>query len=279
MLKEMMNLEVVEKVLVNFTRDAVCKNNFKNAVVGVSGGIDSAVVLALVQRALGSEHTFALLMPYRLSSEESLNDGKAICEQLKVKYEVVDISPSVDAYFDRFPTQQKILIGNKCARERMSVLYDFSGRKEALVAGTSNKSEMLIGYSTIYGDSAAAFLPIGDLYKTQVFELARHLDVPEAIVNKKPSADLWKDQTDEGEIGITYKELDEILYQLIDQRKKAAEIEKAGYSKADIERIKGMIINSQYKRTMPPVCKLQPRTIGIDFRYLRDWNRHAAGPA
>jgi len=274
-----MNLEVIEKVLVNFIKDAVHKNNFKNAIVGVSGGIDSAVVLALAQRALGSEHTFALLMPYKLSSEESLKDGRAICEQLKVKYETIDISPSVDSYFERFPTDDKVLLGNKCARERMSVLYDFSARKRALVAGTSNKSEMLIGYSTLYGDSAAAFLPIGDLYKTQVFLLARHLDIPKAIIEKKPSADLWQDQTDEGEIGITYKELDEILFQMVDCRMRDAEIERAGYSKKDIERIKSMITNSQYKRTMPPVCKLQQRTVGIDFRYLRDWNRHAAGPA
>jgi NAD+ synthase len=190
-----------------------------------------------------------------------------------VKYEVIDISPSVDAYFDRFPAEDKVLLGNKCARERMSVLYDFSAREKALVAGTSNKSESLIGYSTLYGDSAAAFLPIGDLYKTQVFILARHLGIPEEIIAKKPSADLWKDQTDEGEIGITYKELDEILFQLVDLRMKAEEIKQAGYSMKNIQRIKKMIVNSQYKRTVPPVCKLQARTVGIDFRYLRDWNK------
>ncbi len=267
------NLEVVEKILVSFIKDAVYKNNFKKAILGVSGGIDSAVVLCLAQRALGSENTFALLMPYKLSSQESLTDGKAICHQLKVPYEVIDISPSVDAYFDCYPAEEKLLIGNKCARERMSVLYDYSARKHALVAGTSNKSELLIGYSTLYGDSAAAFLPIGDLYKTQVFQLARHLNVPEAIVNKKPSADLWQDQTDEGEIGFTYQKLDEILFQLIDGRKKAEDIEKAGYQKEDIRKIQKMILNSQYKRTMPPIPKLHARTIGHDFRYLRDWNK------
>jgi len=265
--------ETVEKLLVHFTRDSVYKNNFKNGIVGVSGGLDSAVVLVLTQRALGSGHTFALLMPYKLSSEDSLNDGKALCEQLKVPYEIVDISAPVDAYFDRFPTDNKMLIGNKCARERMSVLYDFSARKQALVVGTSNKSELLIGYSTLFGDSAAAFFPLGDLYKTQVFDLARYLNVPENIVRKKPTADLWKDQTDEGEIGITYKELDEILYQMIDGRKRDWEIEAMGYAMANIKKIKKMIMNSQYKRTMPPVCKMHPRTIGMDFRYLRDWNK------
>lgn len=265
--------EAVEKVLVNFIKDSVFKNNFKNGIVGVSGGVDSTVILALTQRALGSDFTFALLMPYKLSSADSLSSGKEICSQLHVEYEIVDISPSVDAYFERFSTDNRVLIGNKCARERMSVLYDFSVRKKALVVGTSNKSEMLIGYTTIYGDSAAAFLPIGDLYKTQVFALAEYLQIPEEIIRKKPTADLWQDQTDEGEIGVTYRELDEILYNLVERRKRGGEIEKMGYSRTTIDKIKNMIIHSQYKRTMPPVAKIQNRAVGIDFRYLRDWNK------
>lgn len=267
------HLETVEKIIVGFIRDAVIKNNFRNGIVGVSGGIDSAVILALTQRALGSEHTFGLLMPYRLSSGASLSDGKALCEQLNVAYDVVDISPSVDAYYKSFPTENRLLIGNKCARERMSVLYDFSGRKGALVVGTSNKSEILIGYSTIFGDSAAAFLPIGDLYKTQVFALARYLGIPQVIIDKKPTADLWQDQTDEGEIGVTYGDLDEVLYQLVDLRMSEGEVEAAGFALPTIQKIKRMMMNSQYKRTMPPVCKLHTRTVGMDFRYLRDWNK------
>ncbi len=223
------HVETVEGLLVSFIKDTIYKNNFKNGIVGVSGGLDSAVVLALTQRALGSSHTFALLMPYKRSSKDSLEDGKKICEQLGVAYKIIDISPAVDAYFDRFPTGEKLLLGNKCARERMSVLYDFSAREKALVVGTSNKSELLIGYSTLFGDSAAAFLPLGDLYKTQVFQLAHHLDIPDSIIKKKPSADLWENQTDEGEIGITYKELDEILYLMADGRLKDKEIEAAGY--------------------------------------------------
>ncbi len=267
------NVELAEKVTVHFIKDSVYKNNFENGIVGVSGGLDSAVTLALTRRALGSDHTFALLLPFKSSSEESLDHGRLMCESLEVKYEIVDISPMVDAYFTQFPTEDKVLIGNKCARERMSVLYDFSARKRALLVGTSNKSEMLIGYTTLYGDSAAAFLPIGDLYKTQVRELARHLQIPAEIIDKKPSADLWQDQTDEGEIGITYRELDEILFNLVDLRKGDGELIDMGYSKINIEKVKRLMVNSQYKRTMPPVCKLQPRTIGIDFRYLRDWNK------
>jgi NAD+ synthase len=267
------HLETVEKLLVYFIKDTIRKNGFSNGIVGVSGGIDSAVVLALTQRALGSQQTYALLMPYKRSSRESLADGKLICEQLGVTYEIIDISPSVDAYFDRFPHKDKVLLGNKCARERMSVLYDFSARKKALVVGTSNKSELLIGYSTLWGDSAAAFLPLGDLYKTQVFQLAHHLNIPGNIIKKKPTADLWENQTDEEEIGVTYNELDEILYQMIDGRLSAGELESKGYSREKLQRVQRMVMNTQYKRTMPPICKLHTRTIGMDFRYLRDWNK------
>jgi len=264
---------MVEKILAAFIKDSVRKNGFRNAIVGVSGGLDSAVVLALCAKALGASHTFALLMPYCTSASESLRHGKMVCRKFKVAHEVVDITPVVNAYFDRFPTTSKLQVGNKCARERMSVLYDFSARKQALVAGTSNKSELLVGYSTQFGDSAAAFQPIGDLYKTQVIELARHLNVPDEIIAKKPTADLWPGQTDEGEIGIAYKDLDVLLHLMVDMRWDEGEIIERGYSLALIRRIRAMMVHSQFKRTMPPIAKLHARTIGIDFRYLRDWNK------
>jgi NAD+ synthase len=264
---------MVEKILVAFIRDSVRKNGFHNAIVGVSGGLDSAVVLALCRKALGARHSFALLLPYRASAPESLKHGKKICAMFKVACEVIDISPQVDAYFKRHPAATKLQIGNKCARERMSVLYDYSVRKKALVAGTSNKSELLVGYSTQFGDSAAAFQPLGDLYKTQIVELARHLGIPEEIVVKNPSADLWPGQTDEGEIGIAYKDLDIILHLMVDMRWDEGEIIERGYPLPLIRRVRKMIVDSQFKRTMPPVAKLHARTIGIDFRYLRDWNK------
>jgi len=264
---------MVEKILTAFIRDSVVKNGFRNAVLGVSGGLDSAVVLALCRKALGAGHVFALLLPYRVSDPESLRHGKLVCKAFKVPFEVIDISPQVDAYFSRFPAGNRLQVGNKCARERMAVLYDFSARKQALVAGTSNKSELLIGYSTQFGDSAAAFQPIGDLYKTQVFELARHLGVPDEIVAKKPSADLWPGQTDEKEIGVAYKDLDVLLHLLVDMRWDEGEIIERGFPLALIRRVRRMIAGSQFKRTMPPVAKLHARTIGIDFRYLRDWNK------
>lgn len=264
---------MVEKILTAFIRDSVVKNGFRNAILGVSGGLDSAVVLALCRKALGAGHVSALLLPYRASDPESLRHGKLACKAFKAPFEVIDISPQVDAYFDRFPAENRLQVGNKCARERMAVLYDFSVRKKALVAGTSNKSELLIGYSTQFGDSAAAFQPIGDLYKTQVFELARHLGVPEEIVAKKPSADLWPGQTDEKEIGIAYKDLDVLLHLMVDMRWDEGEIIERGFPLALIRRVRRMIAGSQFKRTMPPVAKLHARTIGIDFRYLRDWNK------
>jgi len=267
------NCGMVEKILAAFIKDSVLKNGFKNAIVGVSGGLDSAVVLALCRKALGTSHTFALLLPYRTSSGESLEHGKMVCARLKVPFETIDISPAVDAYFERYPAAGKLQIGNKCARERMSVLYDFSVVDVALKNKTSNKSDVTFGYSTQFGDSAAAFLPIGDLYKTQVFELARHLGIPGEIVAKSPSADLWPGQTDEGEIGIAYKDLDVILHLMVDMRWDEGEIIERGYALPLIRRIRKMIVKSQFKRTMPPVAKLHPRTVGIDFRYLRDWNK------
>ena len=264
---------MVEKILTAFIRDSVVKNGFRNAVLGVSGGLDSAVVLALCRKALGAGHVFALLLPYRASDPESLRHGKLACKAFKVPFAVIDISPQVDAYFERFPAENRLQVGNKCARERMAVLYDFSVRRKALVAGTSNKSELLIGYSTQFGDSAAAFQPVGDLYKTQVFELARHLGVPDKIVAKQPSADLWPGQTDEKEIGIAYKDLDVLLHLLVDMRWDEGEIIERGFPLALIRRVRRMIAGSQFKRTMPPVAKLHARTIGIDFRYLRDWNK------
>jgi len=263
----------VASVLIHFIRDSIRKNGFANGIIGVSGGLDSAVVLALTRRALGRAHVKALLMPYRLSNKESHRHGKLICERLGVDYTVVDISPSVDAYFQRFPSDNRLLIGNKCARERMAVLYDFSARQRALVVGTSNKSELLVGYSTQFGDAAAAFMPLGDLYKTQIYQLARHLRIPEEIIAKPPTADLWPGQTDEGEIGVSYRTLDEILYRMIDQRHGEAELRTLGYPLKTVRRIKQMIIRSQFKRTMPPIAKINPRTIGLDFRYPRDWNR------
>jgi len=263
----------VEKVLVSFIRQSIHKAGLQRGIVGVSGGLDSAVVLALTQKAMGSEHTLGLFLPYRLTAAESAAHAEAICKKLAAPLEVIDISPQIDLYFSARPTTERVLLGNKCARERMSILYDYSARRQALVVGTSNKSELLVGYSTLWGDSAAAFHPLGDLYKTQVFALAERLDIPQEIRAKQPSADLWPGQTDEGEIGICYLELDEILFRLVDKRHTPQEIVAAGTPAATVEKVLRLIRQSQYKRTLPPIPKLQARTIGLDFRYLRDWDK------
>ncbi|MBN1196942.1 MAG: NAD+ synthase [Candidatus Aminicenantes bacterium] len=263
----------VEAVLVRFIRDFVHKNGFENAILGVSGGLDSAVALSLTSRALGPQHTRALFMPYRLSSPHSLAHAQALCEKLQIEGKTVEITPMVDAYLKAHPTDNSVQVGNLCARTRMTVLFDHSERYRALVIGTSNKSEILIGYSTIFGDSAAACLPLGDLYKTQVFGLAAHLDIPAQIRDKPPSADLWDQQTDEGEIGLTYRELDQILYHRVEERLRVDEVAARGHVRETVLRVEEMITRSQFKRVMPPVAKLQNRAVGIDFRYLRDWKR------
>lgn len=252
-----MDWGLVEKYTTTFIRNYVRQSGFKDVVIGISGGLDSAVVANLCVRALGKEHVYGLMMPFRTSSPESLEHGKFVCETLGIANETIDISPSVYAYFNRYPATHPLQIPNKCARERMSVLYDFSVRKNALVAGTSNKSEYLIGYCTQYGDSAAAFEPIADLYKTQVFEFARYLGVPETIIAKKPSADLWEGQTDEGEIGVTYKEMDEILHLWDDKGFWINEIEEVSiFPRATIEKVLKRVKNSEFKRKMPPIATM-----------------------
>jgi NAD+ synthase len=268
-----LNYQNISNTLIQFIRESVYRNGYKKSVIGVSGGIDSAIILNLLHRALGCENVFALLMPYKLSSPENIKDARMLCKQYSIQHQIIDISSQIDTYFSNYPTDSKLLIGNKCARERMSILYDFSGRKKALVAGTSNKSEILIGYSTLHGDSAAAFLPIGDLYKTQVFKFAEFLKLPETIINKSPSADLWKNQTDEAEIGCSYQTLDETLHLLLVEHLSPSEMLTRGYEEEITRKIIKLILNSQFKRTMPPVAKLTTETIGLDYNYLMNWGK------
>lgn len=267
------DLESVHKLLASFIRDETRKIGINRVLIGVSGGIDSALSAFLAVNSLGTENVIAYLLPYRSSSESSITDGLMVCEALGIEHKVIDITPMIDAYFTHFPDADHVRRGNKMARERMSILYDQSALKNALVLGTSNKSELLLGYSTLFGDMASALNPIGDLYKTQVFELSRYLGVPESIVSKVPSADLWAGQTDEQELGFTYFDVDEILYLLVDKRFRAIDIIELGFEEKFVTRVYEMIKNSQFKRTIPIIAKLSHRTIGKDFRYLRDWGK------
>lgn len=262
---------VVEKLLVNFLREEVGKVGVSRAVLGLSGGVDSAVSAAVAARALGAQNVLGVMMPYHASSPESLADAREVAESLGIETLVVDISEQVDAYFARFPDASRLRRGNKMARERMTILYDHSAALGALVIGTSNKTELLLGYGTLYGDMASALNPIGDLYKTQVWGLARHLDLPASVIEKAPTADLWTGQTDEHELGFSYHDVDRLLYRMIDERCSTDELVDMGFDRSFVERIQRMVRSSQFKRRLPVIAKLSARSIDTDFRYSRDW--------
>jgi len=223
------NPEFVERILVRFIRDGVGRAGFKRAVLGLSGGLDSAVCAFLAARAIGPENVTGLIMPCGDKFPGEVADAAAAASALGIRTETIDIAPQIEAYFSRFPAEDPLLVGNKMARERMSILYDFSKRGKALVLGTSNKTELLIGYGTIFGDMASAINPLGDLYKTQVRRLGAHLGVPRAILEKPPTAALWAGQTDEAEIGIPYSVIDAILYEAVDRRCSPADISALGF--------------------------------------------------
>lgn len=266
------NAELVADILTRFIRDEVTKFDFNKVVVGLSGGVDSSTSCFLAERALGKQGVLAVLMPYKTSSPESVNDARAVVEQLGIESVEIDITPQIDAYFERFPEADRVRRGNKMARERMTILYDMSAKHRALVLGTSNKTEFLLGYTTLWGDMACAINPLGDLYKTHVRHLALHLGVPERIVKKAPTADLWKGQTDEAELGFSYDEVDRLLFAMIDERKPRSELERE-FDPAFVDRVARLVQSSQYKRRMPVIAKISPRSIDRDFRYSRDWGR------
>jgi NAD+ synthase len=262
---------LTETLLADFLRREILRTDRRRAVVGVSGGIDSAVVLALAVKALGPQAVLGAILPYHTGHPSGPRDAQRVLGRFGVRRVRIDISPMVDAYFQNCPSADRIRRGNKMARERMSILYDLSAAERALVLGTSNKTEMLLGYGTLHGDLACALNPLGDLYKTQVRQLARHLGLPEGLLRKAPSADLYPGQTDEAELGFPYALLDRLLYFLVDLRGSEEEAVRAGFSRKMVGRVCEMIRRSQYKRRTPLIPKLSQRTIGVDFRYPRDW--------
>jgi NAD+ synthase len=265
------NPELVRGILVGFIRNEVRKVGFERVVLGLSGGVDSSLVATLAAQALGPTNVLALIMPYRTSDPKSRTDALQVVQQLGIDHLEIDISSEIDAYFERFPDADQKRRGNKMARERMTILYDQSFAWRGLVIGTSNKTELLLGYGTIYGDMASAINPIGDLYKTQVWQLADAVGVPTAIVRKAPSADLWAGQSDETELGSQYRMIDQLLYYLVDHRYAVAELKQLGFDAAFVEDIIRRVRDNQYKRRLPVIAKLSSRTIDRDFRYPRDW--------
>jgi NAD+ synthase len=266
-----LNTDQVRTVLVGFVRDEIRNTGVQNAVIGLSGGVDSALSAYLSAEALGSEHVLGVLMPYKTSNPRSRLDAERVVNALGIRSEVVDISPMVDAFASSIGNVNQMRLGNVMARQRMVVLYDLSVREKALVVGTGNKTETLLGYTTLFGDNACAINPLGDLYKTQVWDLARTMGVPKEIIEKQPSADLWEGQTDEGELGFSYRDVDRLLYYMVDERRTPAELEARGFGKPLIEKVSATIRTTQFKRRLPLVAKVSHRTVNLDFRYVRDW--------
>ena len=252
-----LNLKDIHNELVEFLRENFKKAGFSKAVLGLSGGIDSALVAYLLRDALGKENVLAIMMPYKSSNPDSLNHAKLVVEDLKINAKTIEITDMIDAYFKNEKDASSLRMGNKMARERMSILFDYSSKENALVVGTSNKTEIYLGYSTQFGDSACALNPIGDLYKTNIWDLSRYLKIPNELIEKKPSADLWEGQTDEQEMGLTYKEADQVLYRMLEENKKVEEVLAEGFNKDLVDNIVRRMNRSEYKRRMPLIAKIK----------------------
>ena len=263
--------ELARKILTGFLHTEITRAGFSRAVIGLSGGVDSSLSCYLAAEALGPENVLALRMPYRTSSQDSLDHAQLVIDTLGVQSQTVPITGMVDPLFEQFPDADPVRRGNAMARARMIVLYDQSQAFRGLVVGTGNKTEVLLGYTTLYGDAACALNPLGDLYKTQVRQLARALGIPEVIVAKPPTADLWAGQTDEGELGFTYADVDQLLYLLVDQRYSPEDCIAAGFQEAFVREVARLVRRNHFKRVLPPIAKVSNRTVGYDFLYLRDW--------
>jgi NAD+ synthase len=265
------NTNLAREILVGFVKSEVTRVGFSRAVIGLSGGLDSALSCALAVEALGRENVLAIRMPYKASSKDSLAHAQLLIDQLNIPSKTIEITDMVEPLFKVDAEMSNMRKGNIMARERMIVLYDQSEEFKGLVIGTSNKTEILLGYSTMYGDSASALNPLGDLYKTQIRQLSRAMNIPSPIVDKPPSADLWEGQTDEKELGFTYEDVDKLLYLLVDQRYSAQEAIEDGFNEKFVNAVCTRIRRNQFKRMFPPIAKISNRTIGYDFLYLRDW--------
>lgn len=266
-----LNMQTVRTMLVQFIGDEVRNAGFTKAVIGLSGGIDSAVSTYLAAEALGPNNIHTIMMPYRTSSPASLSDAELVVKALGVRNEIIEITPMVEPLFAAQKITNNLRKGNIMARQRMIVLYDVSQREKGLVIGTSNKTESMLGYGTLFGDMACALNPLGDLYKTHVWALAEEIGVPTQIIEKKPTADLWQGQTDEGELGFSYRDADKLLYAMIDERRTDDELRQMGFSAPFISTVRRKIRINQFKRRPPLIAKISNRTANIDFRYVRDW--------
>ena len=266
-----LNADLAARTLAGFITDAVRTSGTSGVVVGLSGGVDSALAAALAVKALDTDSVHAFMLPYRTSSPESVADAKTVASALALAAHEIDITPMIDAYFTTVdPQADKVRWGNKMARERMSILFDQAKKLDSLVLGTSNKTEILLGYSTIFGDNASSINPLGDLFKQQVLQLARHLGIPDRVVDKAPSADLWPDQTDEDELGFDYATADEVLYLLFDRGWSRDDVVAAGYADEVVQRITRLEERYRFKRRLMLIARLSGSAINLDREIPRD---------
>lgn len=245
----------IKKQLQEFLKTELAKTGLNRVTVGLSGGLDSAVVAVLCKETFG-DNMSCVLMPSQFSSKESVDDAVELCEKFNIKYEIKSIAPMVEAYIQNMD-EDKLRIGNFSARMRMSVLYDTSSRDKSIVVGTSNKSELLLGYGTIFGDIACAINPIGEMYKSDEFEFAKFIGVTDAIINKKPSADLWEGQSDEEELGYSYSKMDEVLKLLVDENKTKEELLTLDYDEKLIDLLNYRIKANAFKGKLPVIAKIK----------------------
>ncbi len=245
----------IKEQLIVFLKEEVKKSGLEKVTVGLSGGLDSAVVAVLCKEAFGDKLN-CVLMPSQFSSQSSIDDAIDLCEKFDIRYEIVSIEPMVSAYIDKM-ADDKLRIGNFSARMRMSVLYDISSREKSLVVGTSNKSELLLGYGTVFGDIACAINPIGEIYKSDEYELARLLKVTDAILNKAPSADLWEGQSDEDDLGYSYKQMDDVLKLMVDEKKSKEQLIDLGFEEKLINMLAYRIKANEFKGKLPQIAKIK----------------------
>jgi len=255
------DIKIAASRLTQFIADFANRADFSRLVVGLSGGVDSSLSAVLGTKALGAENVIGLIMPYKTSSTESEKDALSLAKQFGIKTEKIDISPMIDAYFGNKETSS-LRKGNKMARERMSLLYDVAARENGLVIGTSNKTEICLGYATWYGDAACSFNPLGGLYKREVWKMAKHFGIPSAIIEKNPTADLWPGQTDESELGISYVQADDLLYLIVEQGERSlVKLAQSGVDEKTIKMVVDRINRFAYKRTLPITDLLDGRPV------------------
>jgi len=254
------NFELIKLQTDNFIKNEISKTGKTKAVLGLSGGIDSALVAALVADAIGKSNVTGILMPYKSSSRQSIEDAMKVVESTGINHIKIEISAAVDAFAENNMTKKDMplnaRLGNVMARMRMITLFDFSAANDAIVFGTSNKSEIELGYYTMFGDSASAINPIGSLYKTDIFEFSRFMKLPQSVIDKAPSADLFEGQTDEGEMGFSYKNMDPVIHALVDLNMSVDEIVSAGHDEKLVRYVNNRIKSNSYKRHVPVIAKL-----------------------